>query len=140
MSKWVSGRALGWVSSVGGTGSGERMREVRGVGEDEERYNEGRRTQSSAVIVEARSRTAEGSEASGAERASAQWVIRALVMVERQSTTVPKTSKRSALGGCVVDMLALRPYGVREMGQDEPIGWATCFWLQHWEMRNCMGC
>jgi len=47
----------------------------------------------------------EGREASGAERALVQWVIRALVTVERQSTTVPKTSKRRAEGGLVVDVM-----------------------------------
>lgn len=87
---------VGWIAEgvgkgeMGGEGSGEKGRS---------------RTQSSAVMVDARSRTADGMEASGAERASAQWAIRAAVMVLRHSTRVPKTSKRRAKGGWVVDMV-----------------------------------
>lgn len=85
---------MGWKEGGGGE-EGYRRRKCK------------KRTQSSAVSVEARSRTADGSEASGAERASAQWAMRAAVTVERQSTTVPKTSKRRASGGSVVDIVSL---------------------------------
>jgi len=101
-----------WVDGNGGVrGSKEGRRGEERRGEERGR----RRTQSSVVMVDARSRTADGMEASGAERASAQWAIRAAVMVLRHSTRVPKTSKRRAAGGCVVDM-------VLEMGRDVRFG------------------
>ena len=54
--------------------------------------------------LEARRRTVEGREEVADERARLEWVRRVRVMVVRQSTTVPKTSKRRALGGWVRDM------------------------------------
>lgn len=115
----VGGWLVGWLGYVSELGGREWERWVvwgwggtgglEGCGRDGWEWGGGlgrrRRTQSAAVSFDARSRTAEGREASGAERALVQWVIRALVTVERQSTTVPKTSKRRAEGGLVVDMM-----------------------------------
>lgn len=94
----------------------------------------GNRTQSSGVSVDARSRTVEGIELSGAETAVLECEISVLVMVERQSTTVPKTSKRSAFGGLVVilgvDMMVGRDGMIVLAG---PVIWSDefrrcCFW------------
>jgi len=70
-------------------------------------------TQSLGPRVDARNRTVEGKDVSDAESTVVEREIRALVTVERQSTTVPKTSKRRAFGGVglVVDIFGGR-FGV----------------------------
>lgn len=57
-------------------------------------------------MVAAAVRTVEGIDRVVELRASDAEMVRCLVTEERQSTTVPNTSVKSALGGLVVDMVS----------------------------------